>query len=88
VNPITALVSLVGALQGRPRRPRGVRVLVHDQWVDAHELVYVGKDDDGTDQWIARFNVSGECVTDLHIDVLPGRCSLALAFPTEPEESP
>ena len=88
MNPITALISLLGALAGRPRRPRGVRVLVHDQWVTPHALEYIGKDDDGTDQWIARFNVSGDCVTDLHIDVMPGRSSLALAFPTEPEESP
>lgn len=88
MNPIAALASLIGALHGRPRRPQGVRVLVHDQWVDAHELEYVGKDDDGLDQWIARFNVSGDCVSDLHVDILPGRCTLALAFPVDPEAQP
>lgn len=89
MNPITALAKLVRFLHHGPARPpQGVRALVDDQWIEPIELVYVGKNERGNDEWIARFDVLGDDVNDFHIDLLPGRTSLAFAFLTDPGDTP
>lgn len=89
MNPITALAHLVSFLhQGPARPPQGIRVLVDDQWIEPIELEYIGKNERGNDEWMARFDVLGEDVTDMHIDLMPGRTSLAFAFLINPEDIP
>lgn len=89
MNPVTALANLVSFLhQGPDRPPQGVRVLVDDQWIEPVELVYVGKNERGYDEWMARFDALADDVTDLHIDLMPGRTSLSLAFLVNPEDLP
>lgn len=89
MNPAEALAQLARAmLNGGPPRPQGVRVRIGDQYIEPVELTYTGQNPLGNHEWLATFDVDGDDVDGVHVDVLPGRTSVALAFPISPENSP
>jgi hypothetical protein len=89
MNPAEALAHLTRAMfQGAPPRPQGVRVRIGDQFIEPVALTYTGQNPLGNHEWLATFDVDGDDVDGLHVDVLPGRTSVALAFPINPEDSP
>jgi hypothetical protein len=89
VNIVKALAGLVSVLyHGEPRPPQGIRATMGDQWIEPVKVTYVGQNPLGNHEWLATFDVCGDDVDGLHIDVLPGRTSVALAFLINPEDSP
>jgi len=58
----------------QPERPQGVSITKADGRKIVCELVYVGKDDDGYDEWQCATPLSPGDV--LHVDVLPAKSSI------------
>lgn len=89
MNPTEALAQLARAiLNGGPPRPQGVRARVGDQFIEPVALSYAGRDESGTHEWVAMFDIHPDTVDGVHMDVLPGRTSVSFAFPTTTEDSP
>lgn len=62
----------------QPERPQGVSITKANGRNIVCELVYVGKDDDGYDEWQCATPLSPGDV--LHVDVLPAKSSIVGPF--------
>lgn len=89
MNAAEALAQLARALfNAGPPRPQGLRVRVGHQVIEAAELSYVGKNERGTHEWRATFDVVCEDIDGLHVDVLPAHTAVMISCLTNPEDSP